>query len=252
MKHQPKTLAKILDYIIRRSPGEHGLFWDLDGTMPWKEFYWVLQEDPSLRFVRESTIREISLLGIDLPFVIDGNLVRLRPEFAQPPYSPASDVPNKLYFGLKPKNLVHTQQNGFKSTRRQFVALCAQRELALRIAARTEQTPIPIEILAREACESDLLFFAAGGDLFLVESVPAEFIVFPIVRQDLLERPAPHVRQEKVRPSPAIAPGSFILEPHHLQAPGAGKPSGKVAGKAGKEVWKKQRRKDRHKRDILP
>src|SRR5208337_4911171 len=99
LKHQPKTLAKILDYIARRSPGEHGLFWDPDGGMPWKEFYWVLQEDPSLRFVRESTIRELALLGIELPFALDGKLLRLRPEVACPRYPSASEVPERLYFG---------------------------------------------------------------------------------------------------------------------------------------------------------
>ena len=122
LKHQPKTLAKTLDYIIWRSPGEYGLFWDPDGTMPWKDFYWALQEDLSLRFVRQSTIRELTLLGIELPFALDGNLLRLRPEFALPVYPPASDVPERLYFGLKPKNLAHTQKFGLISTRRRFVA----------------------------------------------------------------------------------------------------------------------------------
>ena len=151
LKHQPKTLAKILDYIARRSPGEHGLFWDTDGAMPWKEFYWALQEDPSLRFVRESTIRELALLGIELPWKLDGNMLRLCPEVARPSYPPASDVPERLYFGLRPKNMVRTQEIGLNSSRRRFIAVCADRDLALRIAKRREQSPILIEILAREA-----------------------------------------------------------------------------------------------------
>ena len=250
MKHQPKTLAKTLDYIIRRSPGEYGLFWDPDGTMPWKEFYWVLQEDPSLRFVRESTIREILLLGIELPFVIDGNLLRLRPGFGQPDYPLACDLPGRLYFGLRPKNLVRTQNIGLKNTHRRFVPLCARKELALRIAARTEQNPILIEILAREACESDLSFLAAGGDLFLVDSVPVEFILFPKLRQDLLERLAPQVGKPKDQPAHPVSPGSFIVQPHHLQGPGAAKAFGKGTGKEGKEGWKKESRKERHKREV--
>jgi putative RNA 2'-phosphotransferase len=250
LKHQPKTLAKTLDYITWRSPGEYGLFWDPEGTMPWKDFYWALQEDVSLRFVRQSTIRELTLLGIELPFALDGTLLRLRPEFALPGYPPASDVPARLYFGLKPKNLVYTQNIGLTSTRRRFVPVCGNRELALRIARRDEKTPLPIEILAREACLTGLSFLAAGPHLYLVESVPAQFILFPKVRQDLAERLAGPARKPEVQPSPHTAPGSFIVQSRHLEAPVAGKPTKKGAKKDPKGGWKKEGRKERHKRDM--
>jgi len=250
LKHQHKTLAKTLGGIITHSPGEYGLFWDPDGTMPWKEFYWALQEDFSLRFVRQSTIQELTLLGIELPFVLDGNLLRLRPEFALPPYPPASDVPKRLYFGLKPKNMVYTQKIGLRSSRRRFVPVYGERELALRIARRDEKTPIPIEILAREACQSGLSFLAAGLHLYLAESIPAEFILFPQVRQDLAERLAAPARKPEVQPSPPPTPGSFIVQTHHLQPPGAGQLTKKGAKKDPKGGWKKEGRKERHKRDM--
>jgi putative RNA 2'-phosphotransferase len=250
LKHQHKTLAKTLDYIARHSPGEYGLFWDPEGTMPWKEFYWALQQDSALRFVRQATIKELTLLGIELPFVLDGTLLRLRPEFATPAYRPASDVPGRLYFCLKPKSMVHTQQLGLKSTRRRFVPICGERELALRIALRDEKTPIPIEILAREACQSGLSFLAAGPHLYLVESVPAQFLLFPKVRQDLTERPAASVRKPEARPSPYTAPGSFIVQTRHLETPSTAKPSKKVQKNDPKGGWKKEGRKERHKREI--
>lgn len=249
LKHQPKTLAKTLDFVARRSPGENGLFWDPDGTMPWKEFYWALQQDTSLRFVREATIRELTLLGIELPFALDGSMLRLRPEIGPPAYPQASDVPARLYFGLKPKNMVYAQEFGLKSTRRRFVALCAERELAMRIAGRTEQAPILIEILARQAHESGLSFLVAGQDLYLAQSVPAEFILFPKVRQDPADKLAA-AHKKKVKPSPAVAPGSFIVQPHHLQALGGGKQSGKSAKKDPNGGWKKEGRKERRKREI--
>ena len=226
LKHQPKTLAKTLDYIARRSPGEYGLFWDPDGTMPWKDFYWALQQDDSLRFVRESTIKEITLLGIELPFVFEGNLLRLRPEFGPPVYEPAVEMPGRLYFGLKPKNLIHTRKFGLKNARRPFVPLSSRRETALRIAGRTEEGPLLIEILALEASEAGLSFFAAGGDLYLIDSVPVEYILFPNIRRDLAERlaAAPAAKQKVSTPS---TPGSFIVDPQYFEAPGSGRPAGK-------------------------
>lgn len=250
LKRQPKTLARVLDYIARRSPGEYGLFWDPDGAMPWREFYRALQEDPSLRFVRESTIRELALLGIDLPFVLDGNLLRLRPEVAGPYYPPASDVPERLYFGIRPKNLVHAQTIGLKSAGRRFIAVCAERELAVRIVKRREQAPVLIEILARGASGSGISFLDAGPHLYLVQAVPVEFILFPKVRQDFAERLAGRAGKPADKPSSAPAPGSFIVDPHHFEAQYRGKIPGKGANNDAQRGWKKQGRKERHKRDI--
>lgn len=250
LKHQPKTLAKTLDYIITYSPGEYGLFWDTEGTMPWKEFYWALQEDSSLRFVRQSTIQELTLLGIELTFTLEGNLLRIRPEFAPPPYPAASDVPKRLYFGLKPKNLGYTQLNGLNCSRRKFVAVCGNLDLALRIARRDEKTPIPIEILAREALQGGLSFLSAGRHLYLISSVPAEFIVFPKIRQDFAQRPPAPARRTNAQPSPPSAPGSFIVQTRHLGASSAGKRTKEGAKKDAKGGWEKERRKERRKREI--
>lgn len=249
LKHQPGTLAKTLDFIGRRSPAEYGLFWDPDGTMPWKEFYWALQEDPSLRFVRESTIRELTLLGVELPFVLEGNLLRLRPEAGPAVYLRAAELPKRLYFGLKPKQLAFARENGLKPTRRRFVPLCDEKEFALRIAKRTEQSPLLIEVLAEEAERSGLSVLAAGVHLYLVESVAAQFLVFPKIRQDLAEKLARPAPKPKPSPPSPVAPGSFIVQPHHFGAPGTAKPDKKGANKDGRG-WKRSGRKERHKRDV--
>ncbi len=219
--------------------------------MPWKEFYWALQQDVSLRFVRESTIRELTLLGMELPFALDGNLLRLRPEFGPPVYPVASEVPARLYFGLKPKNLVHTQNIGLKSARRRFVTLCAERELALRIAVRTEEDPILIEILARGAHESGLSFLVAGQDFYLVESVPVEFILFPKLRQDPADRLAASLKK-KVQPSPAIAPGSFIVQSHHLSGAGRRRQTIRKRGQEGHQgrMEKRGTKREAQKKDL--
>jgi putative RNA 2'-phosphotransferase len=160
-----------------------------------------------------------------------------------PDYPSASEVPRRLYFGLRPKNMVYTQQNGLRSSSRPFIALCADRELALRIAKRREQAPILIEILAGEASENGISFLVAGPHLYLAQSVPVEFILFPKIRHGLAEGPEERVPKRKDKPAPAPSPGSFTVQPHHLQA-------GKDATNKPRGGWKKVGRKDRHKRDI--
>jgi putative RNA 2'-phosphotransferase len=251
LKHQHKTLARTLQYIGWHSPSEYGLFWDSDGTMPWKEFYWVLQEDPTLRFVREAGLRELSLLGIELPFVLDGNLLRLSPGIAHPQYPVADSVPESLFYAIKPKNLVSVQNIGLKATGRRFMPLCTDSALALRIAKRRESEPILIEILARQALDGGVSFVVSGPELYLAEAISPSFLLIPKIRRELEERllgqRAPKPAQKPAEPP---SPGSFIVQPQHMNLPGTGGPGAKKAGKKGKGGWKKDSRSERHKREI--
>ncbi|MGC9194615.1 MAG: RNA 2'-phosphotransferase [Syntrophobacteraceae bacterium] len=249
LKDKPGTLAKTLDFIGRHSPAEFGLFWDPDATMPWKEFYWALQEDSSLRFVRESTIRELTLVGVELPFILDANLLRLRPEVGWHGYPVATEVPRRLYFGLKPRQLASAMEQGIRAARRSYVALCQDRELAVRIAKRTEQSPIVVEILAEEALRSGLRFFFAGLQLYLVESVATKFINFPTLRREKAEKLAAPVKKSKPAPPPCPA-GSFIVEAHHLVLGGSSKAGSKGSNRESKGGWKRSGRTERHKRDV--
>jgi hypothetical protein len=117
----------------------------------------------------------------------------------------------------------------------------------LRIAKRRDEAPILIEILAREASGNGLSFLVAGPHLYLAESVPAAFIVFPKIRRDSAEKLAERAPKRKEKPSPAVAPGSFTVQPHHLPGSQLAAKGSKKDAKAG---WKKDSRKERHKRDL--
>lgn len=252
MKRQPKTLARTLEYIGCRSPGEFGLFWDPDGTMPWKEFHWALQEDPALRFVRQANLRELELLGLEMSFRLEGNLLRLSPAVVQTLYPATVHVPERLYFGMRSKNVVATQNIGLRPSGRRFVPLCTDRELALRIARRREPEPILLEIFARRALEEGIIFFKAGAGLFLAESVPAELVLFPKLRREITERIAEGVQKSREKPKGPLTPGSYTVQPHHLAGttgPAAEK-AAKKSGKGERTNWKKGSRRERHKREV--
>ncbi len=109
-QYNPKTLAKTLSYIAYQAPAEYGLFWDPDGTMPWKELYWALQEDPSLRFVREGIVRELNYLpGCELPFALEGNLLRLRAGSDTAPLSARRYCSGKASLRLQTQTICLTQ-----------------------------------------------------------------------------------------------------------------------------------------------
>lgn len=254
-QYNPKTLAKTLSYISCRALAEHGLFWDPDGSMPWKDFYWVLQEDPTLRFVRESHIREIAYLGLELPFVLDGNLLRLQSLLDRPEYAQAICLPDRLFFACRRRQFVFVREHGIVGSNRPYVPICAERELALRIGRRRDPEPVLLEVLGAAAALEGEVFRLAGPELYLVESIPARHLIFPLLRSD--RRAALEVRKKpEARPPAPLLPtaaGSFLVENRHLGNPSGGaKPFDKTGKQKGKKKgdWKREAREERLKRRV--
>ena len=250
-----RTLGRILAYTAWHSPAEHGLFWDPDGTMPWKELYRVLQEDASLRFVRESHLRELEHLDFELPFVIEGSLLRLRPGFPPPDYPVVETPPETLYYGCRRKQYAFVLKNGLRSSNRSFLTLSSHMELALRIAQRRDPKPVIVQVFPRKAGLADLVVRKAGEHLFLVEEVGIEYILFPLLREDELLELTAAKKKEKVSAAPRTPTlaGSYTLGPDDLGIDSAREGS-TPRGKARKEKkgrdWKRESRKERNKRSF--
>jgi putative RNA 2'-phosphotransferase len=251
--YSPKTLAKTLAYILTHSPGEHGLFWDPDGTMPWKELYWVLQEDPALRFVRESHLREMAYLDIEFPAVADGKSCRLREGIPPPDYSVSESPPRRLYCGCPRRRLPVVRDDGLRPTNRPFLRLLSDREMALRMARRRDPDGVVVEVLTERAVQAGIVFLVAGGPLYLSSAIPASCLVLPLIREESVSKAADRKRDKSPKKvSDPATPGSFLMSPAHLDAalPGhdaAGKRDKK--GKRGRD-WKRESRKERSKREI--
>ena len=256
-RYQPKTLAKTLSYISYTAPSEHGLFWDSDGRMPWKDLYWVLQEDESLRFVRETHIREILYLGISLPFILDGSSLRLVTGYPAPELPIVFNLPERLYYACQIKQFPVIRDHGLLASRRAYVALAADRDLAMRMARRRAKEPILVEVMARSAAESGVQFRQAGPQLFLVESIPVEHLLLPKLRDDVLaailaeSRDSRAAKEKKsIKAQADASPGSFMMGAVELERIYGGKDGvGKSGDKAGTgRNWKKESRKERRKR----
>ncbi len=255
----PKTLAKMLSTILVRTPDEYGLFWDRDGTMPWKECYWAFQEEPQLRFVRQATVRELVLLGFSLPFTLENERLRLvENERGSLRFEPSSP-PERLFAGIRRRQYFAIQKKGLEPAGRSFVPLFVDRELAERVARRRDPRPILLEVRAAEAAAEGVCFFKFGDRLFLADSVPPTYLLFPRLSESertALEEARARAKEKK-RGEPSMAstdiPGAVRIEPRHLRGAfpdavpdGAKRPRKKKKGKD----WKRTARKDRRKREI--
>jgi putative RNA 2'-phosphotransferase len=248
-KMPPKTLAKTLAYIGWHAPWEFGLYWNPDGTMPWKEFYWALQEDESLRFVRESHVRELVYQGLELPFNLDGNQLRLAAKVPAPRYPVSGSPPERLFHACRRRHMEAIRLHGLQASGRPFLVLAADRDLAVRLAKRREPDPIVIEVKAAEASASGTVFHRAGETIFLVEHISVEHLVLPLVRESE-EKSAPKGGRAEhgTRPvSGPASPGSFLVQADDIGASATG---GKKPRRDKSADWKRSGRKDRHKRNV--
>jgi putative RNA 2'-phosphotransferase len=256
-QYMPKTLAKTLTYILYHAPWEYGLFWDSDGTMPWKELYWALQEDPTLRFVRESHLRELKYLGIGMPAFLEGNRLHLQEGFPVPDYPLTNSPPERLFHACRRNHYPVVLQHGLSASSRPFVVLSKDREMALRLGKRRDKDPIVVEVLAGKASTEGTIFREAGPGLYLVESLPLEYLMCPPVRTEEMVRTGSKKKEEgkPAKSEMPLMPGSFLVAPQHFQdsvanqaqPPGGG--GAKKKGIRGAE-WKRDARKERHKREI--
>lgn len=253
MRFHPQTLAKTITYIGCLAPGDYGLFWDDDGTMPWKEFYWALQQESDLAFVRIATLHELEYLGLVVPFVVDGRMLRLRESCRIAPYPPVTP-PRRLYYGCLRRSYHHVQEHGLASRHRKYLAMTSKKELAELIAKRRDPRPVPVEIQAAKAHEARIMFRKAGEHLYLVENLPAEYILFPLSTPRIKGQSNRGERKEHDRHSaaPLGTSGSYQLDIEHLQGTQAkSRAAGKRAGKRDKtESWKRGSRGLRDKRGI--
>ena len=247
--YQPKTLAKTITYVAFHSPGEFGLFWDADGTMPWKELYWALHEDASLRFVRETHLKEIAFLGIEMPFSLDGSLLRLGEGVPAPIYPVVDRPPERLFYACRRQSYLSVVKHGLSPSSRPFVRLTYDKESAQRIAKRRDPEPMTIEIRAVEAQRGGIIIRSAGPTLFLVESVQPVYLICPPMREEQLLKLAGGPKKDKKPQKPAqpFSPGSFLLGDSGMH----GAPGDKPAKKKGRGAeWKREARKDRTKRNV--
>ena len=250
-----KTLAKTIAYIACQAPAEYGLFWDPDGTMPWKELFWAMQEDSSLRFVRDSIIRELAYLGLELPFVLEGDLLRLQPARKDLVYPLAAEVPERLYFACRHKQYASLRERGIARSRRPLVPICARKELALRLGRRRDPEPLLIEILAAKAVSEGELIRWAGAELYLVEAIPVRYLLFPLLRAD---QHAILTARKKAETTPSrsdlpASAGSFFVDAHQFHPSSPVKNTADTGAKhkgRKKGDWKRDARNERHKRTV--
>ena len=206
-KRRLTNLTLLMSYILGNRPDEFGLVPDKEGYIAIKELLKAINEEPNMAYVRESHLREVLLNDRDGLFEIDGKRIRsTQRNFC--PVNKEKDLPAPpkiLFKGVKRKAYPYILNSGLLPGANEYVVMTTDRDLAIRIARRSDQKPIILEIRAGAAIENGITFYPFGESIYMADSVPVQFISGPP-----LPKEPPH-RKETLEKEMEVAPGSFIL-----------------------------------------
>ncbi len=209
----PKLLAKFLDYVLGRNPGEFGLVPDENGYVKIKELIKALNDEDGWRHVRKALIDEILLTISDPPIEIKGNFIRAKNRENLPAPEKCYDPPKILYAFVRKKAHAFVLEKGINPLGgRPFVILFSHKKMAEKVGKRYDSSCIIITVQTRKCMDMGILFDRFGDDIFLAPFVPkGGFTAPPLPKEktDPAKKKKPDKKEEKPVPK---TPGSFFLD----------------------------------------
>lgn len=178
-------LSKLMSVALRHNPASFNLTLDEAGWVNFDVLVAAIAARPKWRWVRAEHVQHVVETSDKRRFEMDGPLIRARyghSRAARPEYQPVQP-PDVLYHGTPRRNLEAIRRDGLQAMSRQYVHLSATSDMARQVGRRRDQSPLILRIRAAQAHAAGIKFGTPSGrqdDVYLVESLPPEFIEFPI------------------------------------------------------------------------
>ncbi len=240
-RKQDIKLAKMIEYMLARSPGEFGLVPNDTGYVKIKELIKALHEENGWRHVKASTLEILKITVDDVPFEISGDLIRAKNRsLLSPPATPDEPLPKILYTCVRQRAYHRVTGHGIPPSGTGYVVLSPDKKLAQRIGKRRDPNPVALVVETRKAIQNGVRFQKADGEIFLADFIPPGCFTGPQLSTHVKKIKASTPQDKKKEAKPHDTAGSFIMLPP---------PDKKSAkGKKKKIEWKKERRKARSKK----
>ncbi len=233
----PKLLSKLLFYILGRKPYEFGLVLNQDGFAKIKDVLKAVCEENGFAYVRRSHIDEI-LVTLPTPIIeIEDDHIRATHRESLPNHTRAQNIPKLLYTCIRRKAHLSVAENGIFPTSYNKVILSSERSMAERMGKRADQMPVLLTVQTRKAIDEGIVFYTAGGTLYLTESIhPGCFTGPPLPKA----KPVSATKEAAEDRGTWKFPGSFLLEMQDKKGQKSvpGQPS-----KTKSAFWKKDKKR---------
>jgi putative RNA 2'-phosphotransferase len=236
------SLGRMMAYVLGRRPDEFGLVPDQEGFVSFKHLLMVFHEEPEWRYVRQTHFREV-LMGKDRAhFEWDAKRIRVRDrQWSLNGGKDSIPLPKILFLAVRRKAHGHALEKGLTSAPGRHLVLAADKEMALKMGYRQDQSPVLLEVQVA-AAEKEGVMFSPFGLLFLAEELPPICLSGPPLPKEKEITPGSAKKKEQDVPLP-LEPGTFVLDAGRdpaLHRRGKGR-----KGKSWKEEARRMRRKKR-------
>lgn len=173
-----KKESKFLSYVLRHHPDRLGLKLDQAGWVPVTDLLRALREhkQPMKRSLLEKVVRTNSKKRFE--FSEDGTRIR-----ASQGHSidvdlgyEAKEPPEFLYHGTAERFVPDIRKEGLQKRSRHHVHLSSDKETAIKVGQRHGK---PVVLTVLSGLMEDFEFYQSTNGVWLVDSVPTDFIEFP-------------------------------------------------------------------------
>ncbi len=174
----PTELSKFMSLLLRHEPEKYGLILDADGWADCGRFLDIIRNQPDFEDINFDDIhRAIERSDKKRHEIVDGKIRAvyghsLERKIERIPAEP----PEMLYHGTARHFLDSILLKGLVPKKRQYVHLSQDQATAFQVGLRRDRQPLVLVINAQSAWQSGLKFYQADGQIWLADSVPAEFI----------------------------------------------------------------------------
>ena len=175
-----KKVSKSMSYVLRHKPDAIGITLDPNGWVDVDVLIAAFQRNGK-RYTHESIDRAVAE-NDKQRFEFNEDRARIRARQGHSVkvdlgYEPAVP-PDVLFHGTATRNLDSVREKGLLKMNRHHVHLSTSKETMLAVAQRHGK-PVILEVDAKRMHADDFEFFVTENDVWLVDSVPADYLDFP-------------------------------------------------------------------------
>jgi putative RNA 2'-phosphotransferase len=177
-KKKRDKLSKFMSYILRHNPAEFGLTHDFEGFVPLVEFISAVQKERQWEDINQEVIEQVVRECEKQRYEIVGANIRARYGHSKTNVSYHPSVPpNILYHGTNSKAISDILRTGVQPMNRQYVHLSETTKFAS-LAGKRRGELVLVVVDAQRAHNAGVKFYPAGGEVWLSEAIPPQFIKY--------------------------------------------------------------------------
>lgn len=207
-RKSPRTLAKLIAYMLGRHPDEFGLVTDPEGFVKIKDLLKVMHEEEGWKYVRRQDLNEILVSLTPPPIEIKANSIRATQQEFLPGKTLAQHPPKILYTCVRRRAYPAIVGTGALASAGAPLVLSADQALAEKIGRRIDHTPVLLTVRAQKAQGRGAVFYRFGELIYLTRSIPADCFSGPPLPK---QKPEP-VSKKPVEKAAPRHPGSYMVE----------------------------------------